>query len=120
MNPLNPGGNMHRNLLKRAWKQPGDITDVPRITFSENYTNTSANLIDASYFAIKNITFGYTFPKHLMNKIKMESIRIFFTADNVAVFSKLKGLDPQASLTGSSDFAYTPVRNLSLGIDIKF
>ena len=120
MNPLKQGANMHKNLLERAWKQPGDITDVPRITFTENKSYTQSDLTNASYLAIKNITLGYTVPKRLLNKLQMSTIRIFATADNLCVFSKLKGLDPQASLTGASEYAYTPVRTISFGVNVNF
>ena len=45
--------------LARAWKQPGDVTDVRRLQIGETPITTSADLIDASYVAIKNITLGW-------------------------------------------------------------
>ena len=49
------GQAKHINL-ERAWKKPGDVTDIPRYQIGKNYASTDDMLIDASYFSIKNIT----------------------------------------------------------------
>ena len=69
---------------------------------------TDKDLINASYFAIKNITLGYTFPKDWLTKIKMDNIRVYATANNLALFSHLKGMDPQYNFTGTVGYTYTP------------
>src|SRR5690606_22862661 len=50
-NPLYIGNNFSREVL-RAWQEPGDITDVPRVQKEETHTLTDRALLDASYFAI--------------------------------------------------------------------
>ena len=114
------GNAIHKDRAN-AWKYPGDITDIPRLqSGGKTYLTTDKDLINASYFSIKNITLGYTFPEKWMNTVKLESIRVFATADNVVLFSHLKGMDPQYNFTGSTDYGYTPSRIVSLGIDVKF
>ena len=109
----------HKNALRR-WQQPGDITDIPKIMWDQQLRVTDKDLINASYFAIKNITLGYTFPKDWLTKIKMDNIRVYATANNLALFSHLKGMDPQYNFTGTVGYTYTPSRTYSIGIDIKF
>ena len=109
----------HKNALRR-WQQPGDITDIPKIMWDQQLRVTNKDLINASYFAIKNITLGYTFPKDWLTKIKMDNIRVYATANNLALFSHLKGMDPQYNFTGTVGYTYTPSRTYSIGIDIKF
>lgn len=109
----------HKNALHR-WQQPGDITDIPKIMWDQQLRVTDKDLINASYFAIKNITLGYTFPKDWLTKIKMDNIRVYATANNLALFSHLKGMDPQYNFTGTVGYTYTPSRTYSIGIDIKF
>ena len=106
--------------LERAWKQPGDITDIPRIEIGKSYIVTDNNLINASYLAIKNITLGYTLPKKLTQQWKMESVRLTATGDNLVLFNHLKGMDPQYNFTGGTNFGYVPVRTISFGIDVTF
>ncbi|BCI63020.1 SusC/RagA family TonB-linked outer membrane protein [Coprobacter secundus subsp. similis] len=109
----------HKNALRR-WQKPGDITDVPKIMWDQQIRTTDQNLIDASYFAIKNITLGYTLPKKWTDKMKMQKIRFYASGDNLALFSHLKGMDPQYNFTGTVGYTYTPSRTISFGIDINF
>lgn len=109
----------HKNALRR-WQKPGDITDVPKIMWDQQIRVTDQDLINASYFAIKNITLGYSLSKKWLQKIKMENIRVYATADNIALFTHLKGMDPQYNFTGTVGYTYAPTKTFSLGIDIKF
>src|SRR5690606_3995352 len=116
MTPLYIGQNMSRELL-RAWKQPGDITDVPRIQKEATYTTTDRALVDASYFAIKNIAIGYTFD---ITSFGLKSVRVFAQGDNLAIFSARQGLNPQHNLSGTTDYVYSPNRSVSAGVNVKF
>ena len=111
----------HVDRLK-AWRKPGDITSIPKIEAhgSARVTLTDDELLDASYFAIKNISVGYTIPSSALRAVKMESIRVFLSADNIKLFSALKGMDPQYNFTGGTGYSYTPTRTISLGVDINF
>lgn len=113
------GQAKHKNL-ERAWKQPGDITDVPKIEIGKAYPITDADLINASYLAIKNITLGYSLPTRLTKGMFMKEIRFTATADNLVLFSHLKGMDPQYNFSGGTTFVYTPLRTISFGVDVKF
>jgi hypothetical protein len=115
-NQLYIGNNWTREVL-RAWKQPGDITDIPRMQKGQTHTLNDRALVDASYFAFKNIAVGYTFQ---LKNAGIESIRFFAQGDNLAIFSARQGLNPQYNFSGSTDFAYTPNRVISGGLNIKF
>ena len=104
----------------RRWQKPGDITDVPRIEVAGSYATNDRFLVDASYFAIKNITLGYTLPKSWLNKVNMNSVRVFASVDNLALFTHLQGMDPQYNFSGSTDYAYTPNKTWSLGVEVNF
>lgn len=113
------GNNWHRNVLRR-WQKPGDVTDVPMLEIGGSYPADDSSLINASYFAIKNVTLGYTFPRKWMSKISVKSLRVFFTADNIAMFNHLDGMDPQYNFTGSVSYTYTPSRAMVFGLDLNF
>ena len=90
---------------------------------SNSYTQTSdAHLIKASYFSIRNITLGYSFPKAWMNKLGIGGIRVYVTGDNVALFSKRQGFDPRVSMSGGNGSfgGYSPMRVVSGGINLTF
>lgn len=119
MEPSYIGQTYHVNAL-RSWKKAGDITDVPRTTTTTTTVASDRFLIDASYFAIKNIALGYTLPEALTSRAKIKSVRFYLAADSPWIFTNLKGMNPQASFSGSTSYSYTPNRTLSLGVDFKF
>lgn len=77
-------------------------------------------LVDASYFSIKNITLGYTLPRRWTSKIGFKAARVSASVDNLCIFTHLKGMDPQYSLTGGTSYAYAPTRTVSFNLDLKF
>jgi len=85
-----------------------------------SYAANDRYLIDASYFAIKNITLGYTLPKIWMTKIGLNNIRVFASVDNLALFNHLDGMDPQYNFSGGTDYVYTPNKTWTLGFEVKF
>ncbi len=115
------GQTGHKDRIN-SWRKPGDIVTVPRIDQNGIFkiTKTEDQLINASYFAIKNVTIGYTFPSKLMKSMKLKDVRIALTADNIYMFTALKGMDPQYNFTGTTSRAYTPTRNVTLGLTINF
>lgn len=121
LNPIYIGTNYAANI-ERAWRAPGDVTDIPRIQNGTGFSRpfTDSQLIDASYFAIKNVTFGYTLPSTVLRNIGIERFRAYVSLDNVALLSHLDGMNPQHNFTGGTDFVYTPVGTSLLGIELKF
>ena len=119
MNNMYFNTNFNAHALRR-WQKPGDITDVPRMEVGGSYATTDRFLVDASYLAIKNITLGYTLPKSWMKAAKLGNVRVFASADNIALFTHLKGMDPQYNFSGSTDYAYSPNKTYSLGIEVNF
>lgn len=109
----------HKDIL-RAWRKPGDVTDVPKYEINETPILTDDKLIDASYFSIKNITLGYTFPKLWTSKIGFKAARLSASVDNLCIFTHLKGMDPQYSLTGGTSYDYAATRTVSFTLDLKF
>ena len=119
MNVLYVNNTWNRNALRR-WQQPGDVTDVPRIELGGTSIPTDRYLIDASYFAIKNITLGYTFPRHWMSKVGITGLRVYTSVDNLALFTHLDGMDPQYNFSGSNNYTYATNKTWSFGLEVKF
>ena len=115
------GQNWHTDILN-AWTPENTDTDVPRVDAADLYTNSSSDrwLISSNYLNLQNITLGYTLPAKWTRKIKVEKLRIYGVADNVALVSARKGLDPRQSYTTSSMNTYASMRSISGGISITF
>jgi len=120
MEPMYFGDIFSSNVLRR-WQKPGDITDVPRVEIGGVDRPASDKwLVNASFFAIKNVTFGYTLPERISKKIDIKSLRVFCTLDNIKMFNHLNGMDPQANFSGGTGYTYAPTRTISIGLDINF
>ena len=106
----------------KAWQKPGDITEIPRVDIggSTEILYSQDDLVSASYFAIKSATLGYTLPAKWMHAAKMNSVRVYLSADNLVLCAARKGLDPQYNFSGSTGYSYTPERTVSLGVEVNF
>lgn len=114
-----PGTNWHTDILNR-WQNPGDVTDVPRLgTGQLNANNTSSRfLVDASYLRLRNVTFGYTLPQSLQERVGLKGARIFVQGDNLLTWFGTKGLDPEQSIDGITNNRFPAMKTYSAGIRV--
>jgi TonB-linked SusC/RagA family outer membrane protein len=116
------GTAMHVDALN-AWKNPGEVTDVPRLDNSQvpNQSGASSRwLTSASYFQINNITLNYNLPKTWMQKIGAERASIYVSGDNLAVAAARKGMGASTSFNGTVGNNYNFSRTISLGASVNF
>lgn len=88
-----------------------------------SHAYTDMALFDASYFRIKNITFGYTVPKTILRKIGISKLRAFVSADNILLFSAHKGVDPSMSAIGGKEidtYIYPQMQTVTFGLNLEF
>ena len=120
MGQRNYGQALHKDILDR-WTSAGDVTDVPVLLLGNNdQPHSDRFLTDASYFSLKNVTLGYTVAQKALKKIGIDQLRIFATGDNLYLLSARKGMDPQYNFTGTQKYVYSPSRNITFGVDLKF
>ena len=116
------GHNYHKDILN-SWSPTNRDSDIPRHQLMDQYTAASSDrfLIDASYLNFQNAQIGYTFPEHIVKKMKINRLRVSVSCDNIIYWSRRQGLDPRASFTGSTTNATSsPVRTISGGLSITF
>ncbi|ADV43198.1 TonB-dependent receptor [Bacteroides helcogenes P 36-108] len=121
MNAGSAGRNWSKDILNR-WTPENRYTNVPRL--DENSLDQGASgdysLTKASYLSLRNLTVGYSFPKAMISKAKIEKLRVYLTGDNLFLLSARKGFDPRQSITGSTGYNYSAMRTISLGINLEF
>ena len=83
-----------------------------------NTTETSFWLDDMSFLRIKNIQFGYSLPARFINKIGVNIFRIAASAENIATFTKWRGLDPEK--TGDRNNQYPINKSYTLSVLVGF
>jgi TonB-dependent starch-binding outer membrane protein SusC len=124
-----PYSNKAGNLRDR-WTPENPNSAIPGV-FGEIDSALVGNAIsssveDGSYLRISNITVGYNFPKSFVKRINLNSFRLYSSIDNLYVFTKYSGYDPDVSvgsnqLTPGLDFdAYPKARTFRFGINVGF
>ena len=121
--------NQTRDQLN-SWKQPGDITNVPQARFyGGNGTVASSRYLQRGDFVrLRTVTLGYNLPKSILNRLKMNRVRVYASAVNLLTFTKYTGWDPEVNSDATAgniglgnDFYSAPqARTITGGLQIGF
>jgi len=116
-----------------AWTPENRNTDVPeaRYLISNGNQASTRYIYNGSYIRLRSMTLGYNLPSGFINRLKMEKVRIYVSALNLATFTSYKGWDPEvntddlseteAKFALGNDFYTSPQpRTLMVGINIGF
>jgi TonB-linked SusC/RagA family outer membrane protein len=121
--PFDDGGtNVQRWQLDRwTTEDPNPNARLPRLLLGWNAVNNASSdfwIIDASYLKIKYLQFGYSFPESIVQKLRIDLLRIYFSATNLHSFDHYyKGYDPDMRV--ASDARLYPVTSTyTFGINI--
>ena len=95
---------------------------------NKNYQAQSRYLQNGAYIRLKNMQFGYSLPKNITEKIKMEKVRFFFTGENLFTITGRfpKGMDPETAKKLSDSKARGDSKShfaqsvFAFGIDLQF
>ena len=126
--------NQTKEQLNR-WQNPGDITDVPQAVFLGNeFSGTNASsryLSDASYLRLRSVSFGYSLPSSVVQRMSLRTLRIYATATNLFTWTNYAGWDPEVNWLGTNrstttanimqgqDFYTAPqARTITVGINV--
>lgn len=94
-------------------------------------------LVDASYCRLKNVTLDYTFPRKVVEKMKIEGLRIYVSGDNLLTFTPMRkwttNFDPEVISSGDTDFngvynsqgkadgySYPMLKSVTFGVNLTF
>jgi len=124
------GGSWQYDVTNVQVSNPNTLTPRPIDSDPNDNDRLSTRYIeDGSYLRIKNITLGYTFPKQLLQKAKIENVRVYCNIQNLYTFTKYKGFDPEvgASTQDSSGLTfgvdngrYPSPMTCSFGVNLTF
>ncbi|WP_121964151.1 SusC/RagA family TonB-linked outer membrane protein [Myroides sp. N17-2] len=117
------GNNWHKDIAGR-WQNPGDVTDIPRLSNGgdPNVTATSTRfLTKADYLSVNNIRVGYTLPKTYVKQLGLADLSFFISGDNLFLFTKRDGFNPSTHEFGTSNtYRYPPLTTITGGVKVKF
>ena len=118
--------NKSRLYLDR-WTGEGSTNTTPRASTnaSNNYLFSDFFVEDASFLRIQNVQLGYSIPSSALEKLKMDKIRLYVSANNLYTFTNYSGYNPDVSnanptAAGVDLGQYPQTRTYTLGINVSF
>jgi hypothetical protein len=126
--------NVTQRYYENRWTGPGSTNEYPRASWDGSGNNarfSSRFLEDASYTRLKNIQVGYNVPAAVLGKVRLNSLRVYFSTTNVLTFTKYSGMDPEMSTSDNArsegDLAsgmdwgtYPSAKTYNVGINLTF
>lgn len=116
-------GNVMSNITDR-WTEENPRQDAfyPRLNYAsdnnQNYATSTHWIVNGAYLRLKNLDFGYTFPRSMTQKIRISNLRIYTLLSNVLTFSSFDLWDPELG-NGSGD-KYPNIATYSMGLSFQF
>ncbi len=115
--------NWHKDIHGR-WQQPGDITDVPRLTEGLDVNVASGStrwLVRNDYLGLNNVKLGYAVPQSLLNNLFVKGVNVWVSGDNLFLASARRGFNPSTSESGAaSTYRYSPLTTITAGLRATF
>ncbi len=126
------GRNYYKETVNR-WRseaEPGDGYHYKLTVDLDGYEKTASSywIVDGSYFRLKSITAGYTFKSELLNKLKLDHLRVYFNGMNLFTHKNAPVFDPEnfngsatnATQRGVTHSPYPSAKSYTFGINIGF
>jgi TonB-linked SusC/RagA family outer membrane protein len=112
------GYNLSTDALN-AWTPNNKFTDVPKYV-ANNQSNSSQlssrYLEDASYLRLKNVSLSYNIPSNIAKKMRMKTMRVYVTGENLWTLTNYKGFDPEVGINGVTSSSIPGVKVISFGL----
>lgn len=110
------------------WRKEGDITEIPRAVHggssAYNYLGSDRYVEDASYVRLSYVQLSYSFEPDWLKKFGIKNLNVFVSADNLCLWTKYSGLEPEVSSSGDGvayDNTKTPrSRSYTLSLSVGF
>lgn len=122
MQPYPEGNALHVDM-KNAWQNPGDITDIPLMTYNNIpaiYAASSRWLVSSDYITFRQANIGYTFDKDQVAKFGATKVNVYLSGENLISWTKRYGMEPADTFTGVPSDRFTPSRVITLGLNASF
>jgi TonB-linked SusC/RagA family outer membrane protein len=119
-------------VILNHWTTPGQVAAYPKLVFGDNVSNgtsfpTDFNTYRGDFLKVKSVNFGYTLPKPILTAIGVRSVRVYVTGQNLFIFTKYPGSDPEVGSNGTTNSTPGVDRNtagagrtLTAGFSLKF
>ena len=110
-----------------AWTVENPSKTEPRVTNGgHNYRVSDRFLQDGSFFRLRTLSIGYTLPKNICENLKIGTLRVYVSANNLYTRQKYTGYSPEFANSGNpfevgfDNGNYPIARSTQFGLDLKF
>ncbi len=101
------------------WQKPGDLASTPSPLYGTSFS--SKIIHDASFLRLREVTLSYSLPKSMVSKTKIVSnARFFVQGNNLFIWTKWRGLDPEAGATNINLSEFPNPRTFTAGLELNF
>jgi TonB-linked SusC/RagA family outer membrane protein len=120
--------NVETEIAKNRWTPNNPNTNVPRANLNALQASTYF-IEDASFFRINNLTLGYALPRNFLSRYKIQNLRIYVTAQNLATITGYSGFTPELVPSGTASSTldagieqriYPTTRTFAFGVNLGF
>ena len=125
------GRNWSTDILK-AWTPDNKDATIPRINSADDHDqkHSSRWIVSSNFLSLNNLSLGYTLPYRLTQKIQVDKLKLYVSADNLFLLSARQGFDPRQTQnnfaagfgisTTSGNYYYSQMKVISGGVSITF
>jgi len=124
---LNSETNVLKEFYDNRWTPENPNNEYPKVNPSERNIFSDAQVEDASFVRVKNLTLGYNLPSKWLKKNKFSKFRLYGSVNNLYTITKYRGYDPEVNAFGQSHLlqgidygGYPLARSIIGGIQIGF
>ena len=121
---------IQKDFLERCWSEENPDAYFPRprayIAMKDGRALATVNdryLQNVGYLRLKNLTVGYTLPEKWTDAVKMQSVRVYFSGENLGYLAPglhSEYMDPEMAMVGGKCHIYPWQKTFMFGIDINF
>ncbi|MDW7691166.1 TonB-dependent receptor [Flammeovirgaceae bacterium SG7u.111] len=119
--------NQNSAFLGNTWNENNQDAEWPATYYNGTRKNwnyghpNDINVVNASYMRAKVISLGYTLPQELLNKAKIDRVRLSVTGNDLFVISNVKdGMDPEMVTSANQGDTVPYSKSVIFGLEITF
>lgn len=124
--------NNSLEVYEKVWKNPGDVTDIPKAYFGDNVSNGSTmvqsqNVEKGDFLKLRNLSIGYRLDNDFTRSAGISSLRLYVQMFNILTLTKYTGADPEISTSGDTNIVpgvdrntVPQARTVTFGINLVF
>jgi len=113
-----------KNMWENRWTDATKETaTLPRIigNDSEDFMERSSRYLhNGNFIRLKTITLGYSLPKSVVSKMKMNGLRVYFSGQNLFTAAAYKYCDPEVSSYGTMGWGIPQSKTYTFGLEFSF